>query len=127
MTKVQLTQTQILELIYREIEKYNYQNAKNFALDVIDEIKKKNNQAHDYICSKESLDEINVKFEIDKYYKHESRKIIHILGRVNTTSYGQCLVAETSSGDLEPIGDQHEDATIGWTKIDKNEWIENFS
>ena len=47
----------------------------------------------------------NMKFEIGKYYQHSSGgEVIHILAKVNTFFYGETLLAETNSGDLNPVG-----------------------
>lgn len=148
MLKVQLTQTQILDLIILGIKNSDYENTINFIQDVIKEInKEEENQNHEHLRLKNytsnvinklkreenkrghlnGINETNIeKFEIGKYYKHSSGKIIHILGRVETTSYGYCLVAETSSGVLVPVG-EHDDAIIGWEELTREEWMKNFS
>lgn len=50
-----------------------------------------------------------------------------IVGEVETTLYGRCLVGETNkSANLQPIG-LDESSTVNWTEITKEEWMKNFS
>ena len=66
-------------------------------------------------------------FEVGKAYKHTSGQMIHIIGSVQTTRFGFCLVAESSwSDDLKPVGIglKH---TVGWHEIPLNLWYTIFS
>jgi len=52
---------------------------------------------------------------------------MHIIGGLQTTLYGGCLVAEESdSVNLKPIG-QDTGSTQNWTETTKEKWMENFS
>ena len=65
-----------------------------------------------------------MKFEIGKVYKHSSGQIMAIVGKVNTTGYGECLVGECfDMVNLKPIG-MDEDATQGWEEIEMTLWDE---
>ena len=62
-----------------------------------------------------------MKFEVGKHYKHSNGSIIHIIGGLQTTSYGGCLIAEeVGSQDLKPIG-QDEIAARNWKEITEEE------
>ena len=54
-----------------------------------------------------------MKFEIGKTYKHNSGKIMKIIGEVTTTFYGDALIGENLDGTLTPVGRLEENA-IGW-------------
>ena len=49
-----------------------------------------------------------MKFELGKYYRFSTKEHgerLHIVGKVNTTLYGECFVGESTKGsDLSPIG-----------------------
>ena len=45
-----------------------------------------------------------MEFRLGAYYKHESGHTIHIIGLLDTHSYGVCWVAEDGSGHLRPVG-----------------------
>jgi len=63
-----------------------------------------------------------VKFEEGKVYQHSSGAIMKIVGRANTTGYGECLVGEKpGTSNLYPIG-MDEDAAHGWREIDESIW-----
>jgi len=68
-----------------------------------------------------------MKFEVGKYYSHPGGGMMHVIGGLQTTLYGGCLVAEeTRSGNLKPIG-QDEDAAQNWEESTEDEWMKNFS
>jgi hypothetical protein len=68
-----------------------------------------------------------MKFEVGKFYEHSSGGMMHIVGGLQTTIYGGCLVAEEfDSANLKPIG-QDEGAAINWTETTKEKWMQNFS
>lgn len=63
-------------------------------------------------------------FEIGKYYEHiGTGELLHILGKVNSTRYGDCcLVGEsTRNYDLLPIGTD-ESNTMNYVEITKQSW-----
>lgn len=63
-----------------------------------------------------------MKFEVGKVYKHNSGAMMKIVGRANTTSYGECFVGErVGNANLFPTGTD-EDATQGWEEIDEEIW-----
>lgn len=66
-------------------------------------------------------------FEVGKFYRHTGGQELAILGELETTMYGKCLVAETNkSGNFMPVG-RDESATQNYTEISKEEWMKNFS
>ena len=66
-------------------------------------------------------------FEVGKYYSHPTGEHIAILGEVETTLYGTCLIAESSErADLKPVGKDESNAE-NWSEISKDEWMRNFS
>lgn len=66
-------------------------------------------------------------FEQGKYYSHPTGRQMAIVGEVETTLYGKCLIAETDDGaDLKSVG-RDESAAENWTEISKDEWMKNFS
>jgi hypothetical protein len=68
-----------------------------------------------------------MKFEIGKFYKHTTGQQIAIVGEVETTMYGRCLVAECSDkADLLPVGADESHAE-NYSEITKEEWMMNFS
>ncbi|MCP4624483.1 MAG: hypothetical protein GY850_13290 [bacterium] len=68
-----------------------------------------------------------MKFEVGKFYKHSSGSMMHIIGGLQTTLYGGCLVAEESdSGSLQPIG-QDTGSTQNWKETTREKWMQNFS
>ena len=54
-------------------------------------------------------------FEIGKIYKHATGKRMAIIGRLNTHTYGECLIGETDTGELIPVGEQ-EDNAVNWSE-----------
>ena len=53
--------------------------------------------------------------------------MLSILGEVETTLYGKCLVAEESgSANLYPVG-MDETNAVNWKESTKEEWMKNFS
>jgi len=68
-----------------------------------------------------------VLFEIGKFYRHNDGEEIAILGELETTMYGKCLVAESSrSMDLKPVGNDAS-CTANFHEITKKDWMKNFS
>lgn len=66
-------------------------------------------------------------FQVGKYYKHiGTRELLHIIGEVETTLYGNCLVGEsTNQTNLVPIG-KGEGYAQNYVKIEKEEWDRYF-
>lgn len=53
-------------------------------------------------------------FEVGKTYKHSTGKRMTIIGRLNTHTYGVCLIGEDDdTGELYPVGENEENA-INW-------------
>lgn len=68
-----------------------------------------------------------MEFEVGKYYEHSSGEQIAIVGEVETTLFGTCLVAESSNhARLKPVG-KGESYAENWKEIDKERWMKNFS
>jgi len=69
-----------------------------------------------------------MKFEPNKYYKHSSGGMIHTLGFLNTSIYGNTLIAEEShSANFVPVGTSSDDHTQNYTEITEEEWLKQFS
>lgn len=65
-------------------------------------------------------------FELNKYYKHTSGQLVHILTEIKTQAYGKSLIAEpTDSCDIIPVGDG-EGYSVNWIEIKKKEWNEHY-
>lgn len=68
-----------------------------------------------------------MKFEVGKVYRHSSGGLMRIIGGLQTTMYGGCLIAESSNeSNLRPVG-QDEGATVGWTEVSMDRWKVCFS
>lgn len=70
-----------------------------------------------------------MRFEVGKFYKHSGSGFVHIVGRANTTMWGDCLVAETAghgNSELMPVGDD-EVAAQNWSEATREEWESHFS
>lgn len=66
-------------------------------------------------------------FEIGKVYKHSGGGIMHIIGGLQTTLHGGCLIAEeVGSANLKPVG-QDEEAAVNWVETTMEEWMSHFS
>lgn len=66
-----------------------------------------------------------IKFEVGKCYAHTNGHQMRILGEIETTIYGKCLLGETLEGGLLPIGMTEEHA-VNFTEISQEEWVSNF-
>ncbi len=69
-------------------------------------------------------------FEIGKFYKHSSgKKAAIICLAIQTTQWGNCLVAEVVQENyptvLVPFGND-QGAAQYWKEITKEEWLESF-
>jgi hypothetical protein len=69
-----------------------------------------------------------MKFEIGKKYRHTTGTEISVIGRLQTTMYGNSLIAECvkTHEDLIVVG-SYESATANWSEISNDEWMDNFS
>lgn len=67
-------------------------------------------------------------FEIGKKYRHTTGTEISVVGRLQTTMYGNTLIAECvkTFEDLITVGSD-ESATANWSEITDKEWMDNFS
>jgi hypothetical protein len=52
-------------------------------------------------------------FEIGKTYRHSTGKKMTIIGKLETHIWGECLIGETSDGELVPVGEL-EEHTVNW-------------
>lgn len=57
-------------------------------------------------------------FEIGKTYQHSTGKRMTIIGRLKTHLWGECLIGETDTGELVPVGEQ-EDNSVNWTESEE--------
>lgn len=66
-------------------------------------------------------------FEIGKYYKHATGKVMNIVGLVNTTAYGETLVAEEhGESNLKPVG-VGKGYSENWEETTEEVWLAGFS
>ena len=49
-------------------------------------------------------------FEVGKTYQHSTGKIMTIIGRLKTHTYGECLIGERDTGELIPVGESEDNA-----------------
>ena len=67
-------------------------------------------------------------FEIGKYYRHTSGKMMHILCEAETTLYGKTLLAETfGQGEYFRAVGKGKSYCINFVEISKDEWAEGLS
>lgn len=65
-------------------------------------------------------------FQIGRCYRHSGGEDIMVVGRVQTTLYGECLVGESNkASDLKPLG-MDADAMQNWKEIPRAEFGRNF-
>lgn len=60
-------------------------------------------------------------FEIGKCYQYTTGIRMKVLGRLKTTVWGECLIAETSSMKLIPVG-LDESAAVNYREISESQW-----
>ena len=68
-----------------------------------------------------------MKFEVGKFYKHTTGHSLHVLCEIETTMYGNTLLAEIRGGrnDFMAVG-KDEDSTANYHEITKGEWLDGF-
>ena len=65
-----------------------------------------------------------MQFEIGKYYKHSSGKMMAILAYANITIYGRAMVAEEGNAfDYRLVEVDAGDYAANWKEIDEEEWL----
>ena len=81
------------------------------------------------ICKLDTTEMEEVKeFEMDRFYRHGGGNCIHIIGKVETTLYGQCFVAEEhDSPHLMPIGMGTGGYSQNWYLTDQDDWMTGYS
>lgn len=57
-------------------------------------------------------------FEVGKTYQHSTGKKMTIIGKLETHIWGECLIGETSDGELVPVGESEENA-VNWVEVKK--------
>lgn len=66
-------------------------------------------------------------FEVGKFYEHETGHQVAVVCKVNTTMFGETLLAEQNDNmEFESLG-MDESATANFVEISKDEWMKNFS
>lgn len=68
----------------------------------------------------------DVIFQVGKAYRHSGGGEMFIVGRAETTLWGNCLIAEEKGGSLKPVG-EGKDYSANWHQIPLEEWNKNFS
>ena len=62
-----------------------------------------------------------MKFEMWKTYRHNSGKVMKIVGIANTETYGNALIGEDlKSGELTPVGISEEHA-VNWELMEQTD------
>lgn len=65
-------------------------------------------------------------FEVGKCYEHNTGKRIHIVAEAELDIYfSPCLIAETDSGGIIPVGKSEENA-VNYHEITREEWLNTF-
>jgi hypothetical protein len=66
-------------------------------------------------------------FEIGKFYKHRTGMMLSIVGRLNTTMFGDTLIAETDDNvNFQAVGSTEAYAE-NYREISEEEWMKNFN
>lgn len=71
-----------------------------------------------------------MRFEPNKFYKHTCGHTIHTTEIVNTTMWGETLIAESSTKrghDLIAVGIDNDSYAEYWVEITEEEWMTDFS
>lgn len=68
----------------------------------------------------------DVIFQVGRAYRHTCGDEMMIIGRLKTTLWGECLVAECPEGCLRPVGEDKE-AAVNWHMISLDEWNKIFN
>lgn len=63
-----------------------------------------------------------MKFKIGRYYKHKDGDFMRIIIGAETKTWGRCLLAETSTGEIRAISEEPE-ATQNWTEALESDWF----
>jgi hypothetical protein len=67
-----------------------------------------------------------MKFELGKCYRHTTGEEMKIVGEMESTLYGNCLVGENDLGKFNSIGKEEWNGE-NWEEISENDWMKNFS
>ena len=63
------------------------------------------------------------RFQLGRYYQHNSGKKMYIAGIMDSFIYGTCFIAEERDGRFTPISmEKSFDVTQNWFEIDKYEF-----
>lgn len=63
----------------------------------------------------------DIKFEVGKYYEHTTGSKLSIICEVETYYHGKCLLGETETGELVPVGTTKENA-INYHEISESQF-----
>ena len=63
-----------------------------------------------------------MRFELGKYYRHTSGKMLHIIAVAETSFYGTALIAEDEGGRLQPCGFEEANAK-NYVEITQEAWL----
>jgi len=66
-------------------------------------------------------------FEIGKYYEHTTGNQLAILGELETTMFGKCLIAEQSNSNFFTSVGRDTNSADNWHEISREKWMKNFS
>ena len=66
-------------------------------------------------------------FEVGKFYEHATQPtMLAIRGKLSTTIWGECLVAE-SNADMIGLIPITERQALDWNEISEERWLSSFS
>ena len=65
-------------------------------------------------------------FEVGKNYRHNGGMTMRVLARLQTSIYGETLIAERSLGDFAPVA-EHEGADANWEEISVEEYTASLA
>ena len=65
-------------------------------------------------------------FKLRGYYRHPTGESIHVIGELDTTMWGETLVAESSRGRLIAVGSDAASAA-NWVETTEQDWMSCFN
>lgn len=70
----------------------------------------------------------------EKYYKHSNGNVMHTIEKIQSNTWGECLLSENPRGEFSAINSEpgviekgySETPTVGWKEITENEWDQKY-
>ena len=112
-------QIEELKTLLRKQMEWNLWNP--YSADTNLEAKKDYLEARDYLMKLDQEEATAkpkkaIKFQVGNYYQHSEGRVMHIIGEVNSFSYGISLLAETDDGRLSLVG-MDEASAENWHQV----------